>query len=86
VEKGYKVGEILQAMLKYKKEGWSGEAVGNSVQLPVCLKTREQGHCLSCPCQQHDAGPAKQSMLMSAKNLAELHHLRLIYTPVICGS
>ncbi|KAM6384299.1 LOW QUALITY PROTEIN: A-kinase anchor protein 3 [Alca torda] len=35
VEKGYKVGEILQAMLKYKKERQSGESVGNSVQLPV---------------------------------------------------
>ncbi|KAM6420962.1 LOW QUALITY PROTEIN: A-kinase anchor protein 3 [Pluvialis apricaria] len=29
VEKGYKVGEILQAMLKYKKERQPGEAVGN---------------------------------------------------------
>ncbi|XP_010290748.1 PREDICTED: A-kinase anchor protein 3-like, partial [Phaethon lepturus] len=35
MEKGYKVGEILQAMLKYKKERQSGEAVGSSVQLPV---------------------------------------------------
>ncbi|KAM6287596.1 LOW QUALITY PROTEIN: A-kinase anchor protein 3 [Spheniscus humboldti] len=34
VEKGYKVGDVLQAMLKYK-ERHSGEAVGNSVQLPV---------------------------------------------------
>ncbi|KAM6136936.1 LOW QUALITY PROTEIN: A-kinase anchor protein 3 [Pterocles gutturalis] len=39
VEKGYKVREILQAMLKYKTERQSGEAVGNSVRLPVlnCL-------------------------------------------------
>ncbi|KAM7127240.1 LOW QUALITY PROTEIN: A-kinase anchor protein 3, partial [Ciconia maguari] len=35
VEKGYKVGEILQAMLKYGKERQSGETVGNSVQLLV---------------------------------------------------
>ncbi|KAM6211120.1 LOW QUALITY PROTEIN: A-kinase anchor protein 3 [Sarcoramphus papa] len=35
VEKGYKVGEILQTMLKYEKERQSGEAVGVSVQLPV---------------------------------------------------
>ncbi|CAM9956127.1 unnamed protein product [Bubo scandiacus] len=30
-----KVGEILQAMLKYKKERQSGEAEGTSVRLPV---------------------------------------------------
>nr|XP_009673694.1 PREDICTED: A-kinase anchor protein 3 [Struthio camelus australis] len=35
VEKGYKVGEIIQAMLKYEKERQSGEALGNADRLPV---------------------------------------------------
>ncbi|XP_025962061.2 A-kinase anchor protein 3 [Dromaius novaehollandiae] len=35
VEKGYKVGEIIQAMLKYEKERQSSEALGNADRLPV---------------------------------------------------
>ncbi|KAM6314487.1 LOW QUALITY PROTEIN: A-kinase anchor protein 3 [Podargus strigoides] len=35
VEKGSKVGEILQAVLQYKKERQSGEALGNSLQFPL---------------------------------------------------
>uniref|UniRef100_A0A8C0G693 A-kinase anchoring protein 3 n=1 Tax=Chelonoidis abingdonii TaxID=106734 RepID=A0A8C0G693_CHEAB len=35
VEKGYSVGEVIQAVLKYEKEKQLGEALGNFVRLPV---------------------------------------------------
>lgn len=35
VEKGYSVGEVMQAVLKYEKERQLGEALGNLVRLPV---------------------------------------------------
>uniref|UniRef100_A0A674JIZ0 A-kinase anchoring protein 3 n=1 Tax=Terrapene triunguis TaxID=2587831 RepID=A0A674JIZ0_9SAUR len=35
VEKGYSVGEVIQAVLKYEKEKQLGEALGNVVRLPV---------------------------------------------------
>ncbi|KAJ6668438.1 hypothetical protein lerEdw1_011920 [Lerista edwardsae] len=35
VERGYSVGEVMQAVLKYEKERQLGEALGNFVRLPV---------------------------------------------------
>ncbi|KAL8194534.1 UNVERIFIED_CONTAM: hypothetical protein K2H54_024323 [Gekko kuhli] len=35
VERGYSVGEVMQAVLKYEKERQLGEALGNLVRLPV---------------------------------------------------
>nr|XP_060632137.1 A-kinase anchor protein 3 [Anolis sagrei ordinatus] len=35
VERGYSVGEVMQAVLKYEKERQLGEALGNFVRMPV---------------------------------------------------
>lgn len=35
VDRGYSVGEVMQAVLKYEKERQLGEALGNFVRLPV---------------------------------------------------
>ncbi|XP_077166615.1 A-kinase anchor protein 3 [Paroedura picta] len=35
VERGYSVGEVMQAVLKYEKERQLGEALGNLMRLPV---------------------------------------------------
>ncbi|XP_048371860.1 A-kinase anchor protein 3 [Sphaerodactylus townsendi] len=35
VERGYSVGEVMQAVLKYEKERQLGEALGNFMRLPV---------------------------------------------------
>lgn len=81
VEKGYNIGEILQAMLKGKSV-WC-LTLFSCQSWTDCLISCEQDNRLSCPHQQHDAGPAKHCMLVLAKHLAELHHLGLVCIAVI---